>query len=156
MARRPAAWNYVRSSSERASELQEICIGRDWVERLATRWKVSANTVRRWAFRGLLGKVHRISVSQVCVSSAAVRRFEEQYAAILSVGEISLNIRQVAKRYNVSIRTIYDWRANLLFPQPDHIPGSAINRWRLSILESYDRARGITPFQAIPQEEGQE
>jgi transposase-like protein len=156
MPRRPASWNYVRSSSERAGELQTICMARDWVEQLAKRWKVSANTIRRWACRGLLGKVHRISANQVAVSSVAVRCFEERYAAILSVGEISLNIRQVARRYNVAVRTVYDWRANLSFPQPDHIPGSSINRWRLSILESYDRARGITPFQSIPREEGDE
>jgi len=122
------------------------------VDRLAERWKISRYTVRIWAARGHFGKVHRISLNRVAVSSVAVRQFEERYAAVLGVGEIALTIVQCAKRYGVHTRTLYKWREFYRFPEPEHIPGSTINRWRISRLEAWDRALGVTPPRAIPQE----
>lgn len=51
-----------------------------------------------------------------------------------------LSVREVGRRYGVSVATIWRWTANNEFPQPVKI-GRACTRWTLESLEAYEKNR---------------
>jgi predicted DNA-binding transcriptional regulator AlpA len=53
-----------------------------------------------------------------------------------------LLIREVAKRYRVSPRTIHRWVSNDIFPKPIKVgPGRGLLRWNESDLLEFERVR---------------
>ncbi len=122
---------------------------KDWVGRLAQRWKVSESTVRLWAKRGMLGKLHKTGINCISVGSHAVYCFESKYADILGLGAPVIGIRQLLKRYGICRRTFYAWRMVNRFPLPLTMPGSKLMFWRVSDVERWEAHWRITPQTTI-------
>ncbi len=146
---RPLRYSSPPDQPRLISDLQAICMQKDWVSRLARRWKVSESTVRLWAKRGHLGMMHRTGINCVSIGSHAVYCFESKYADILGLGVPVISLRQILRRYAICRRTFYAWRKNSYFPAPLTMPGSKLMFWRVSDIEKWEMHWRITPQTTI-------